>query len=228
MRSTAFKVAARLSLNFLSAHTEWVTNQNKSEATVVIYLDNAKAFGIVIYSKLLHKLYAYGIRDDLLKWFENFIGSHTQAVKINGVLTDFLPVTSGVVQGSVYGSQLFKLYINNLPEVIPPAVKVYLLADDTKLTKIIRTIACRQLNVTGSSLFCSVRVSAMPTNAKYYKKHRAASWHIQSNIQLSSIWPHPRVMGSYQRSMDHRKQSLAVSQVYRKHNVSGCKEILYC
>ena len=155
MRSTAFKVAARLSLNFLSAHTEWVTNQNKSEATVVIYLDNAKAFGIVIYSKLLHKLYAYGIRDDLLKWIENFIGSHTQAVKINGVLTDFLPVTSGVVQGSVYGSQLFKLYINNLPEVIPPAVKIYLLADDTKITKIIRTIACRLLNVTGSSLFCT-------------------------------------------------------------------------
>ena len=60
---------------------------------------------------------------------------------INGVLSDFLPVTSGVIQGSVCGSQLFKLYINDLPEVIPPAVKVYLFADDTKLIKIFRTIA---------------------------------------------------------------------------------------
>ena len=60
---------------------------------------------------------------------------------INGVLSEFLPVANGVIQGSVCGSQLFKLYINDLPEVIPPAVKVYLFADDTKLTKIIRTIA---------------------------------------------------------------------------------------
>ena len=60
---------------------------------------------------------------------------------INGVLSDFLPVTNGVIQGSVCGPQLFKLYINDPPELIPPAVKVYLFADDTKLTKIIRTIA---------------------------------------------------------------------------------------
>ena len=60
---------------------------------------------------------------------------------INGVLSDFLPVTRGAIKGSVRGSQLFKLYINDLPEVLPPAVKVYLFADDTKLTKIIRTIA---------------------------------------------------------------------------------------
>ena len=118
-----------------------MTSQNNGEATDVIYLDYAKAFDSVIHSKLLHKLYAYGIRDDLLKWFENFLSSRTQAVTINGVLSDFQPVTSGVIQGSVCGSQLFKLYINNLPEVIPPAVKVYLFADDTKLTKIIRTIA---------------------------------------------------------------------------------------
>ena len=67
---------------------------------------------------------------------------------INGELSDFLPVTSGVIQGSVCGSQLFKLYINNLPEATSPAVKVYLFADDTKLTKIIRTIAdCLMLQV---------------------------------------------------------------------------------
>ena len=78
-----------------------MTSQNNGEATDVIYFDYAKAFDSVIHSKLLHKLYAYGIRDDLLKWFENFLSSHTQAVTINGVLSDFLPVTSGVIQRSV-------------------------------------------------------------------------------------------------------------------------------
>ena len=66
----------------IECHTEWVTSQNNGEVTDVIYLDYAKAFDSVIHSKLLHKLYAYGIRDDLLKWFENFLSSHTQAVTI--------------------------------------------------------------------------------------------------------------------------------------------------
>ena len=30
-------------------------------------------------------------------WFENFHSSRTQAVTINGVLSDFLPVISGVI-----------------------------------------------------------------------------------------------------------------------------------
>ena len=150
----------------IECHTEWVTSQNNGEATDVIYLDYAKAFDSVIHSKLLHKLYAYGIRDDLLKWFENFLSSRTQAVTISGVLSDFLPVTSGVIQGSMCGSLLFKLYIHDQPEVIPPEVKVYLFANDTKLTKIIRTIAdCLVLQV---SLFCCVMFSAMTTNAKYH------------------------------------------------------------
>ena len=132
----------------IECHNEWVTSQNSGEATDVIYLDYAKAFDSVIHSNLLNNLYAYGIRDDLLKWFENFLSSRTQAVTINGVLSDFLPVTCGVIQGSGCSSQLFELYINDLPEIIPPTVKVYLFADDTKLTKIIRTIAdCSVLQV---------------------------------------------------------------------------------
>ena len=66
----------------IECHIEWVTSRNNGEATDVIYLDYAKAFDSVIYSKLVHKLYAYGIRDDLIKWFENFLSSRTQAVTI--------------------------------------------------------------------------------------------------------------------------------------------------
>ena len=118
-----------------------MNSQNNGEATDVIYLDYAKAFDSVIHSKLLHKLYAYDIRDDLLKWFENFLSSRIQAVTINCELSDFLPVTSGAIQASVCSPKLLKLYINDLPKVIPPAVKVYLFADDTKRTKIMRTTA---------------------------------------------------------------------------------------
>ena len=93
MRSTASKVAARQLLNLLSATLNGVTSQNNGEATDVTYLNYTKTFDSVFHSKLLHKLYVYGIRDDLLKWFENFLSSRTQAMTINGVLSDFLSVT---------------------------------------------------------------------------------------------------------------------------------------
>ena len=50
----------------IECHTEWVTSQNNGKATDVINLNYAKAFDSVIHSKLLHKLYAYGIHEDLL------------------------------------------------------------------------------------------------------------------------------------------------------------------
>ena len=89
------------------------------------------------------------------------------------MLSDFLPVTSGVIQGSVCSSQLFSLYINDLPEVIPPAVKIYLFADDTKLTKIIRTIAD-----------CLVLQAALCSAASW-----SAIWQLTLNI-IKSIVQH--------------------------------------
>ena len=74
-----FQSGSSIVTQLIECHTEWVTSQKNGEATDVIYLDYAKAFHSVIHSKLL---YAYGIRDDLIKWFENFLSSRTQAVTI--------------------------------------------------------------------------------------------------------------------------------------------------
>ena len=160
----------------------------------------------------------------LLKWFENFLSSRTQAVTSNGVLSDILAITSGVIQGSLCGSQLFKFYINDLPEVISPAVKVYLFADDTKLTKIIRTIAD-----------CLVLQAALYSAASW-----SAIWQLTLNI-IKSIVQHlgrsnPKytyhLSGLTLESCDHVKDlGITVSKdlSYHKHienNVSGCKEIL--
>ena len=63
-----------------------------------------------------------------------------QFVCIDGTISAVCSVPSGVIQGSVIGSLLFMLFINNLPEVTKFAF-ILLYADDLKLLCGVKSIA---------------------------------------------------------------------------------------
>ena len=66
----------------------------------------SEAFDSVPHERLLLKLEALGISGMLLKWICSFLTCHFQRVMINGSHSQWLPVSSGVPQGSVLGSLL--------------------------------------------------------------------------------------------------------------------------
>ena len=90
-----------------------------------------KAFDKVPHKRLLSKLKAYGIGENIISWIESFLSGRQQRVCVNGIFSDWTPVTSGIPQGSVLGPLLFVIYINDMPDNI--SSDIYLFADDTKV-----------------------------------------------------------------------------------------------
>ena len=96
-----------------------------------MFMDFRKAFDKVSHERLLYKLDKMGVRGNILLWIESFLHERVQRVKVNGSLSSWGKVTSGVPQGSVLGPILFLAFINDLTSLLSTNCKLF--ADDAKL-----------------------------------------------------------------------------------------------
>lgn len=65
---------------------------------------------------------------------------HRQRLVIESSFSDWLPIVSGVPQGSILGPFLFLLYINDLPSIVSPESTLALFADDSKCFRSIKAL----------------------------------------------------------------------------------------
>ena len=105
----------------------------------VIYLDFAKAFDKVPHKRLILKLEAHGISGNISKWIQQWLTGRKQQVNINGKISSWADVLSGVPQGSVLGPLLFLIYINDIDEGV--VSKLWKFADDSKICSKVRNEA---------------------------------------------------------------------------------------
>ena len=129
--NTGFLKARSCLTNFLCFFeeiTKWVDDGSLVD---VIYLDFQKAFDKVPHQRLILKLKSHCKGNSIINWIEQWLTDRIQRVVIDGEVSRWKSVLSGVPQRSVLGPILFLVYINDLEEGVTG--KIFKFADDTKL-----------------------------------------------------------------------------------------------
>ena len=161
-----------------------------SNIVISLFIDLKKAFDTVHHRILLSKLYAYGIRGILPKWFESYLTDRSQYVIYDGVESEIRPVECGIPQGSILGPLFFIISMNNICNVsdlmfaIMYADETCFLMNGTDLHKLIK-----QLNVEVDSLctwFKSNKLSLNTQKTFYMIFHRARLKSIDDDVIMDN------------------------------------------
>ena len=109
-------------------------NFDSNEHSAAITIDLSKAFDSINHDFLLAKLSAYGVTEGALQLLRSYLTDRKQHVKIDGSLSDWQTMKSGVPRGSILGLLLFNIYMNDA-NLLNISCSLRFYADDTKVCR---------------------------------------------------------------------------------------------
>ena len=85
---------------------------------MILLIDLQRAFGAIDYEILSQKLKAISFSESTIKWFKSYLSERIILVNFENKLSDFGKISYGIPQGSILGSLLFLIYVNDMPQAV--------------------------------------------------------------------------------------------------------------
>jgi hypothetical protein len=125
----------------LKVQSDILTALDQKKCVALLMLDLSAAFDTLEHSILLQRLdHTHGIRDSALLWMKSYLHGRTQAVIIDGSVSDDASLDHGVPQGSVVGPMGYSLYTVPVGSIIRKHNLNYAIyADDTQCYTILKS-----------------------------------------------------------------------------------------
>ena len=123
----------------LNAVEDWKLKLDNGQHVAAVSTDLSKAFDVLPHGLILSKLKAYGIDNNAISLFHDYLNNRVQRVKIGNAKSSWTPVKKGVPQGSVLGPVLFNVFMNDIFHFVTDCT-VFNYADDN-------VISCHSDNV---------------------------------------------------------------------------------
>ena len=166
-----------------------LSDLDKGNTPLAIYLDLSKAFDTLNHSILLKKLQIYGADKTSLAWFKNYLSNRHHYVEIENVKSNLVTLDLGVPQGSILGPLLFIIYVNDIYHS-SDFFNFILYADDTSLYNSlfhVRNVTSDDINRELQKIYswlCINKLSLNISKSKYMIFHHSRRKIEQNTLNL--------------------------------------------
>ena len=126
-----------------------ICDLDKGKTPFCVFLDLSTAFDTNNHSILLHKLNYYGFRRSSLNLLNSYLSNRKQYVQFGGTKSSLSKIMTGVPQGSILGSILFIIYMNDINKA-SSILRLLIYADNTALYNTIFYFKSRDTKIISS------------------------------------------------------------------------------